>query len=343
MAYKPEYTISNSMLNYVAEAEASRQIIENSLLVPQWERKFQTEALIRTIHHSVAIEGNGMSLKETEQVVRGEEVKTVRMRDIQEIINYRDVINYLPSLKEKSLSKDLLLDLHQRLGRRILEGSKLGKLRKTDSVIVSSKTGEVVFDPPPAGEIGSEIEELCDWDKSSTKDVHPLLKAGILHFEVVRVHPFVDLNGRTARIVATWSLMREGYDIRRFFSLEEHYDQDARSYYEALDSGHSGDLSKWLTYFTEGVAIELRRIKEQVLELSRDHKLIQKLGQVALNERQVAVIHYLEQNETFRNQDFRKLFAEISDDTILRDLKDLMEKQIIRKRGRTKAAYYQLK
>jgi Fic family protein len=342
MAYKPEYTISNSILNYVAEAEAARQIIENSLLVPHWERKFQTEALVRTIHHSVAIEGNGMSLSETEKVIRGEDVKTIRMRDIQEILNYRDVIDYLAKADSKVLSIKFLLDLHKQLGKRVLPPEQCGVLRQKDSAIVSSKTGEVVFDPPPASEVKSEIEELCDWDAQSG-NVNALLKAGILHYELVRIHPFVDLNGRTSRIVATWSMFRDGYDIRKFFSLEEHYDQDTKRYYEALDSANNGDLTPWLEYFTEGVAIELRRVKEQVLGLSRDRKLIEKMGQVALNERQIGVIQYLEENESIRNQEFRKLFPEISDDTILRDLKDLMEKKILAKKGRTKAAFYQLK
>ena len=342
MAYKPEYTISNSILNYVAEAEAARQIIENSLLVPHWERKFQTEALVRTIHHSVAIEGNEMNLSETEKIIRGEEVKTVRMRDVQEILNYRDVIEYLAKANSKVLSIGFLLDLHKQLGRRVLPPEQCGVFRQKDSAIVSSKTGEVVFDPPPAAEVKPEIAELCEWDSASA-NVNPLLKAGILHYELVRIHPFVDLNGRTSRIVATWSMFRDGYDFRKFFSLEEHYDQDTKRYYEALDSANNGDLTEWLEYFTEGVAIELRRVKEQVLGLSRDRKLIEKMGQVALNERQIGVIQYLEENESIRNQEFRKLFPDISDDTILRDLKDLIEKKILSKKGRTKAAFYQLK
>lgn len=340
MSYSPVYTITDKILNYVAQAEAARQIIENSLLIPKWERSFQSQALVRTVHHSIAIEGNELSLAETEQVINGGEINTMRTRDIKEIINYRDVVNLLPELADKELNLELVFKIHKELGKKILEESELGVLRKKDSVIVNSSTGDVVFDPPPSDEVESELTDLFDWDKSTGSKVHPLLRSGILHFEIVRIHPFVDLNGRSSRLIATWSLYRDGYDIRRFFSLEEYYDQDTKTYYEKLDSAHSGDLTQWLEYFTQGVAIELERIKNQVLELSRDRKLIQKLGQVALNDRQIQLIQYLERNDEIRNSQFIELFPKISDDTILRDLKDLIDKKIIIKKGRTKAARY---
>jgi Fic family protein len=150
------------------------------------------------------------------------------------------------------------------------------------------------------------------------------------------------LNGRTARTIATWSLYRDGYDIKSFFSLEEYYDQDPGGYYDALDSANKGDLSAWLTYFTHGVEVELNRIKDKVLSLSKDRKLKMKVGQVALNDRQLLIISTLETEGEISNPDFLELFPKISDDTILRDLKDLMEKGLVVKRGRTKGAKYTL-
>lgn len=342
MAFRPQYTISDFILNHVAQAEASRQIIMNALLVPAWERQFQHTALVRTVHHSVAIEGNALSKSDAERVIEGEQVNTIRHRDVREIVNYRNAIEHIADKHKQPLTVDYLLDLHSIMGDQILPEDKTGALRTNNAVIVSSKTGEVVFDPPAASEIRSELEDLCEWDSTDAVKVHPLLRAGILHYELVRIHPFVDLNGRTSRLLATWSLFRDEYDIRRFFSLEEYYDQDSASYYKALESGHEGDLTYWLEYFVAGVSVELGRIKQQVLELSRDQKLLQKLGQVALNERQMQIIRYLEENQQFRNQDFSVIFPDVSDDTVLRDLKDLMEKKIVVKKGRTKAARYLL-
>jgi Fic family protein len=135
-------------------------------------------------------------------------------------------------------------------------------------------------------------------------------------------------------------LSRDGYDIKSFFCLEEHYDQDPKGYYDALDSANSGDMTLWLEYFTHGVEKELERIKGQVLNLSKDRKLKLKIGQVALNERQLVIINTLEAEKEISNPDFIALFPKVSDDTILRDIKDLMDKGIVIKKGRTKGAKY---
>ncbi len=340
--FQPKFIINNQVLKNVSQCEVAKAIIENSPLVPAWERKFQGQALVRSVHHSTALEGNELSIDEAERVIDGEKVETYRLRDIQEIINYRDVINFISAAPEKFLTLGLLLQLHKILGRKILPDDYLGKLRRKNAVIINSSSLDVVFDPPKYLEIEEQLLALLDWDKEAGLEVHPLIRAGILHYEIVRIHPFADLNGRTARTLATWSLYRDGYDIKSFFSLEEYYDQDPKGYYDALDSANTGDLTQWIIYFTHGVDVELNRIKEKVLSLSKDRKLKMKVGQIALNERQLLIIHTLETEGQITNPDFAELFPKISDDTILRDLKDLMEKGLVIKKGRTKGAKYTL-
>jgi Fic family protein len=342
MGFKPEFQISNKILTSVSRSEVAKEIIENSPLVPMWERKFQGQALVRSVHHSTALEGNELSIDDTERIIGGEQVDSYRLRDIQEIINYRDVIGFISGNKDSELTIGLLLEMHKILGKKILPEEYLGKFRNKNAVIVNDKNLDVVFDPPKYYEIKPEIEDLMNWDKNDGKNIHPLLRAGIVHYELVRIHPFADLNGRTARTLATWSLYRNGYDIKSFFCLEEHYDQDPKGYYDALDSANNGDMTLWLEYFTHGVEKELERIKLQVLNLSKDRKLKLKIGQVALNEWQLVIINTLEAEKEITNPDFIDLFPKVSDDTILRDLKDLMDKGIVVKKGRTKGAKYHL-
>ncbi|HET7713078.1 MAG TPA: Fic family protein, partial [Patescibacteria group bacterium] len=128
-----------------------------------------------------------------------------------------------------------------------------------------------------------------------------------------------------------------------FFSLEEYYDRNPQDYYNALQSAEGGDLTTWLEYFTQGLAIELGRIKERVQKLSVDLKLKGKVGQIALNERQLKLVEYMEDYGKVRNEDWRTLLPMVSDDTILRDLKDLMKKGLVRKSGSTKSAEYSLR
>jgi len=137
-------------------------------------------------------------------------------------------------------------------------------------------------------------------------------------------------------------LYADGYDIKRFFALEEYYDQNLDTYYKALASAEEegDDLTHWLEFFTDGLAVELTRVKNKVLNLSRDVQLKNQVGQVALNERQIKLINFVQKKGHIKNQDWQKLFPDVSDDTILRDLKDLMKKRIIKKEGRTKSAQY---
>ena len=171
------------------------------------------------------------------------------------------------------------------------------------------------------------------------------MKAGIISYELVRIHPFTDGNGRTARLISTYSLYSKGYDIKKFFSLEEYYDQNLEEYYKAIESveANDGDLTQWLEFFSEGLAKELQRIKDKVLGLSKDLKLKRDIGQVALSERQIKIIDFMQEHGSIKNKDWQDLFPDVSDDTILRDLKDLIKKKIIKKKGRTKAARYILK
>jgi Fic family protein len=205
---------------------------------------------------------------------------------------------------------------------------------------MSSLTNDVVFDPPPASEVEGEIEELINWENNNSEHTHPLLKAGIIHFELVRIHPFADLNGRTARLMATWSLNRDGFDINKYFSLEEYYDQNPKAYYQALDSANDGDLTEWLMYFCQGVADEMDLVKNKVIEISKDRRFKTKVGQVALNDRQIKIISIIEEKSEFINPDFATYFPKLSDDSILRDLNDLIQKKVIIKKGKTKGAKY---
>ncbi len=172
--------------------------------------------------------------------------------------------------------------------------------------------------------------------------MHPILRSGIILAEIARIHPFTEGNGRTSRALATLSLYLDGYDIKRFFALDEYYDQNSEEYYKAIQTyQNEGDsLIPWLEFFVKGLDIELSRVKERVLAMSRDHKLKEEIGQIALNDRQEKILTFIEENHGIQNQDWREEFPDVSDDTVLRDLKDMMDKGVIKKEGKTKAARY---
>ena len=104
-------------------------------------------------------------------------------------------------------------------------------------MVKNAQTGQITYTPPPAAEVPYLMEDLINWINSAEgKEIHPIIKAGIVHYELARIHPFVDGNGRVARAVATLVMFLDGYDIRRFFSLEEYFDNDPMNYYLTLQS-----------------------------------------------------------------------------------------------------------
>jgi len=183
------------------------------------------------------------------------------------------------------------------------------------------------------------------------EDIHPIIKAGISHYVLVAIHPFVEGNGRTIRAFANLILLREGYDTKKFFALEEHFDRDLGAYYEAFAGVDkqsseiaSRDLTAWLEYFTEVVAVELTKIKEKIRKLSIDSRMKVSLGkQIALSERQMRLMEYLSEKGSAVMQDLRKVIPMVSEDTVLRDLKYLLTEGIIKKEGTTKASRYIIK
>ena len=353
--YTPRFTITNKILKNIGIIEAAREVIDHAPLLPYYEKQFRDNALVRTVHFGTHIEGNELNLHQAEKVMMGEDVAG-RDRDIQEVINYRKAMEYLAELRidlpageawngELRIGEDTIKKLHKITVEKILEEDKCGEYRKTQVVVKNNRTGEVSFRPPLAIAVPFQIKDLLAFINSSAEqDIHPVLKSGVVHYELVRIHPFLDGNGRVARALSTLILFLEGYDIRKFFSLEEYFDTNAERYYQALQSveKEQGDLTVWLQYFTEGLAIELSKIKEKVERISVDANLREKLGgkPLLLSDRQLKIIEFIQKAGYLQNQAFEQIFPMVSEDTILNELKGLVANGIIKKQGVTKGAKY---
>lgn len=343
--FNPTYTITNSILKNIGIIEASREVINDAPLLPLWEKRFREDAIIRTAHHGTHIEGNQLDLTEAKEVLEGKNV-VARARDIQEIINYRKVLTVLEDEVKRNVGRvteDLIKKIHKTVVQNILGPDQAGLYRMKQVVIRNSENGEITFRPPQAVEIPFLMREFLYWfNHIDLDELHPVLKAGIVHHEVVRIHPFIDGNGRVSRALSTLVLFLGKYDIRYFFSLEEYYDKDAISYYEHLQKASSGDLTSWLEYFTFGVAMEFERVRKKILKLSKDTYLKQKLGgqQFFLTERQVKLVEYIQSIGFLQNQSFKEIIHDVSEDTVLRDVAELIKAGIIKKVGKTKAARY---
>ena len=160
--YQPKFIINQQILKNIGVVEACKEVITTAPLVPAWRKQFQSEAQARTIYYGTHLEGNDLSFVQAQKVIEGKTI-VARGRDIQEIINYRNVLKYLDKQKFSSYSEKKLKKIHKLVVNRILEDEKAGKYRNTQVVVKEGRTGKVIFSPPSAVEIPFQLEDFFIW------------------------------------------------------------------------------------------------------------------------------------------------------------------------------------
>ena len=153
--FNPSYVITNKILNNIAKVEAAEEIIRQAPLLPLWEKEFKQDAVVRTVYHGTHIEGNRLHKDEAQNVLMGKDV-VGRPRDIQEIINYRRVVDFIDEEAKRKIDKitePLIKKLHRLIVDKILPEEAAGEFRTKQVVVRNSQTGEVTFQPPPPVEV----------------------------------------------------------------------------------------------------------------------------------------------------------------------------------------------
>lgn len=337
--YKPNYKITPIITKLIAEISSAREAILNAPLLPKIENRLKKDALISRSHHSTSIEGNPLSEKEVAVIVSGGKIEA-RAKDKQEVLNYIAALKFIDKYGRqiKIFTPTIILKLHAIITKSILPKGQAGRYRDK-MVYVVNTFGQTVFTPPKEKEVSLLVENLCQWlNSNEAKDLYPVLTAGIAHYEFVRIHPFIDGNGRVARALATLLLIKLGFDIKDFFALDDYYNEDRQSYYSALQSidPQKIEITQWLEYFAEGVAKQMAEIKAKVKNFSKDQSLIKKIGQIWLNERQWKFIEYLKKHKRATIQDYLSLAQEkkFSQRTARLDIESLVKNKIIKRTGK---------
>lgn len=344
--FKPVFNYTDHIVKNLTFIAESKAVIISSPLIPEWEVSLRKDAIIRSAHSSTAIEGNPLTLEEVSALAQGREVMA-RRKDRAEVLNYLEALDKIPSFaSHKPFTLEDLLEIHKVVTQDTLEDpSYEGILRPVQVIIGNPVTREVTFRPPDTEEVPGLIEDFLEWFNSSEIDtLDPVVAAGLTHYELVRIHPFVDGNGRTARIMATMLLYKRGFDLKRFFALDDYYDHDRNSYYQALQTvdPETLDVTEWLEYFTEGVAVSIKTVKEKVIGLSQNIKVLKEKGQVALNERQMQIVEKIISEGQITNKDIQVMFG-ISNVAAYKELSKLVELEVLVQEGKGRATHYILK
>ncbi|MBI5789122.1 MAG: Fic family protein [Candidatus Schekmanbacteria bacterium] len=175
------------------------------------------------------------------------------------------------------------------------------------------------------------MAELVDW-LNAGDNVHPVLISSIAQFQLVHIHPFLDGNGRTSRLLSTLCLYRAGYDFKRLFTISEFYDRDRMRFYKAIQNVREQDMDMtgWLEYFVEGLATQMSETVERGKQTIKADILAK---EYSLSERQTLALNYILERGGMTIQDYERLCPQTNRRSLQRDLKALTNKGLLLERG----------
>lgn len=261
----PKFTITNRMTAAITQIERARGFLEAARLSDDWVRDMGAEALIKEAHHTTHIEGTQLTLDQAERLWRGEAVPEADPDDTRELLNYRSAFEFVSDCLDSGdpITEGLIREIH----RKLVEGVRGGKAdpgnyRRIQNYVANSSTGEVIYTPPSAVEVPIMMSDMVKW-LNGYLDIHPVLISGIAQFQLVHIHPFLDGNGRTSRLLSTLCLYKAGYDFKRLFTISEYYDRDRPTFYKKIQSVRENDMDMtgWLDYFITGLETQMIEVK----------------------------------------------------------------------------------
>lgn len=342
--FEPKFSFTGTIVNNLGKIERLYGSLLEQVLIPSLALQLSQENQILATHHSTSIEGNPLSPRDVTNIVLGAQIPTTKSE--REVKNYFAVLNRINvfAKSRRPISIDLTLELHEELMKGLLTHG-VGKFRSGE-VFVGHRTSEeiVVKHNPPyhtAREIENRLNEVFSW-VNANEEVHPLIRAAILHHQFAFIHPFFDGNGRLARILTSYFLILKNYDVVKFFILDDYYDIDRDGYSDMLHSADAGDETSWMEYFLEGIGHSLQaavwrvtKLKENTIDTITGEK------RVLVTSREEDVIQIIIDKKAIKSSDVVENLS-VTRQQAHALLASLVKKGILAKFGITKTSYYKL-
>jgi Fic family protein len=344
MSFKPNFTISISIASALTSIERARGFLEAASLSKDWVAKMQARALILEAHHTTHIEGTHLSLDQSTKLLEGKQLIEADVEDVQELLNYKKAFEFVSEYmsSQGAITEGLIREIHRRLVEDVRGNSaQPGQYRVIQNYVANSKTKEIIYTPPGAYEVPILMTELVEWIQNE-KSLPAVLVSGIAQFQFVHIHPFLDGNGRTARLLSTLCLYKSGYDFKKLFTISEYYDRNRQDYYSAIQSvrNNNMDMTDWLEYFCKALETQMREIQ---LKGTRAIQLDVLVIDNKLSQRQKHVLeHFLERESTFSINDYEALSPDTNRRSLQRDLSDLVSKGVLIQSGMNKGSRYKI-
>jgi len=347
--FKPRYQITSSILNNLTKIAEIRAIVSRAQLLPVRESFLRRAALIRMAHTSTSLEGNTLNEYQVKKVLEGKKPQAEESQ-IKEVKNYLMALRLVDKITEKKTSfaeKDILR-LHKIVVSGLIGPKNIGVFRKTPVFVVNVLANgkeQIVYTPPAAIKVPSLIEELLSWLKQN-KHIHPIIRAGLFHYQFETIHPFTDGNGRVGRLLTLLLLYQSDWDFRRCLVLEDYYNRDRKKYYLHLQTGKNylargrANLTGWLDYFAAGFLDEAEKVKEKIIMLKAADRT--GVSKKTLDQDELKIIDFLTTVGQITSADVMDIL-QIPKRTAQAKLKRLKDAKLLVQKGRGPATAYVLR
>lgn len=338
--FNPKYTISNSLLSNIKEI--------NSLVFELNRKKFSKIVLFEmeksareiSTYASTSIEGNPLPLTDVKEILKS--VPQNLKSSEQEIINYNKALEDLNKKLNKgflSLTVDLISKIQKQVTEKLIPRFESGKLRVKPVFVINPKTRQTIYLPPDAKDVPILMNKLIEFIRINTNIIDPLILAGIFHKQFVIIHPFMDGNGRTARLATKILLRNLGLNTFNLFSFENYYNRNVTNYFQSVgvignyyEIAKLIDFTSWLEYFTDGIIDELLRVKKLLpnTSYSPENKLMPYHS---------LILEFINKNGYITDKDYAKISDRAKSTRIL-DFKKLQIMGLIKRYAKGRATYY---
>ncbi len=336
----PKYTITHSLLANITKINSLVNKLNNQRFANLILLEFEKTAREVSAYTSTNIEGNPLSLTQVKKILKS---KPTNIKDTQkEIINYNQALKTLNKLlknKNPKLSLKIILDIHRQITQGLLPDHDSGSLRKRPVIVNDPQTAKTVYLPPDIKKVNTLTTDLIDFiNKNSTK-VNPLILAGIFHKQMLIIHPFMNGNGRTTRLITKMLLAKMGLNTFNLFSFENYYNQNITKYFQTVgEYGDYNDLvdkinfTNWLEYFTQGIIDELLRVTNILPKTGNSPK-------TKLESHHLKILKHIKKNGFITQRDYSKLTNRTKPTRVLDFLK-LIDLQLIQRKGKGRSTHY---
>jgi Fic family protein len=341
--FKPNFDITSKLLANIKDITKLMVELDGKKFPAPITLKLEDLARTVSIHSSTAIEGNPIPITDIKKIIKG---SPKNLRDTEkEIYNYNKALEFLDKEirnKKNIFSDKLILKIHELIMQDLIHKKRLGRFREEAVFVNDPKKRQTIYWPPDYQEISRLMKDLVDFVRKYRHEYDPVILSGLVHKQFVVIHPFIDGNGRTTRLITKFLLADLGLDTFNLFSFENYYNQNISKYFQKVgvkgnyyEISNCLDFTEWLEYFSDGIIDELLRVRKLLLQESYN-------PEATLAEHHHKIIKHIEKHG-FINDKIYSTITNRAKATRSLDFGKLIKMNILERHGKGRAIYYKFK